>query len=149
MRKRNGQMLYLIFLSTLLSACGGGGSSSGVDTGTAEHETYSTNVSGVWTGTAETFGEWDEVVVAVTVHQAVSDLESSKPYLTGTITFNGGSPGNLKGSKVGNSWHVSGEEEGVIGSIDQTLLSATKSSGTISYTAEGITTTAGLNLTKI
>jgi len=150
MGNKNRAMLYVSFLSIFLSACGGGGSSSGVEVGTAERETYSTNVSGVWSGTAEMLGELDEVVVTVTVHQAVSDsVESPAQALTGTVTFNGGAPGTVTGTKDGDAWSVSGAADGAIGSIDQTLLSATKSSGTISYTAEGSTVTAGLNLTKI
>ena len=149
MRNRNTQTLYVIFLSIFLGACGGGGSSSGVDTGTAEHDTYSTNLSGVWTGTAEMLGEFDEVLVTVTVHQAVSDsAESPAQALTGTVTFNGGGAGSVTGTKDSDAWNVSGAVDGAIGSIDQTLLSAKKSSGTIAYTFEGITTTAGLNLTK-
>ena len=152
MRNRNTQTLYVIFLSIFLGACGGGGSSSGVDTGTAEHETYSTNLSGVWTGTAEMFGEFDEVVVTVTVHQAVSDsAESPAQALTGTVTLNGGSPGNLTGTKNGNGWSISGAADGVIGSIEQTLLSGSKSSGTISLTTgpPDPILTVDLKLTKI
>ena len=45
MRNRNRSLLYVIFLSIFLGACGGGGSSSGVETGAAETEAPATEVA--------------------------------------------------------------------------------------------------------
>ena len=45
MRNRNRPILYVSFLSIFLGACGGGGSSSGVETGAAETEAPATEVA--------------------------------------------------------------------------------------------------------
>ena len=143
----------VVLFSLILAACGGGSSDGGAGgepepTEVAPYETHSTNVSGVWSGTTTFFGV--AYVMNLTVNQAVSDsAENPSQALTGTFILNGGAPINVTGTKEGDAWSVSGASADVILSTDQTLSSATNSSGTFSLTIVGdVTGTVNLSLTK-
>jgi hypothetical protein len=159
---------YVILFSLFLAACGGGTTESGpvektppdvnvtvVDPGTDEpeapevpsYETHSTNISGVWTGTAH-----GGATVNITALQVAPDsAENPAQALTGTIILSGGPPIDVTGSKEGDTWSLSGASTTSILSVGQTLSSAGGSSGTISITPSGgeIEIVVDLSLVKI
>ena len=135
---------YVILFSLFLAACGGGGSGTGVE---KLYETHSTNISGVWTGTAH-----GGATVNITALQVAPDsAENPAQALTGTIILSGGPPIDVTGSKEGDTWSLSGASTTSILSVGQTLSSAGGSSGTISITPSGgeIEIVVDLSLVKI
>ncbi len=119
---------YVILFSLILAACGGGSSDGGGENAPPEvapHVTHSTNLTGIWINS--------EHEVIVTIYQAVSDsAESPAQALTVTVEHPIGVFA-LTGTKSGDTWSASGTVGGIIASIEQTLSSATNSSGTLKF----------------
>jgi hypothetical protein len=118
----------VVLFSLILAACGGGSSDGGGENAPAEvapHVTHSTNISGIWINS--------EQEVIVTINQAVSDsAESPAQALTVTVQH-GADVFALTGTKSGDTWSASGTVGNSIVSIEQTLSSATNSSGTLKF----------------
>jgi len=139
----------VFFISTFaeLSGCGGDSSSGS--------NSFSSNISGVWTGIAIFFGV--STTVTVTTNQPVSGRSSttnsgllSAQAITGTISLNGGTALNATGSKDDNGWSLSGAQGDTVVTLNQTLNSATTTTGTMTLQVGSPSNqaTVGLNLTK-
>ena len=166
---------YVILFSLFLAACGGGNTESEVekvdttpvdvnvtvvDPGTDEpeapevpsYETHSTDISGVWTGVITFMGS--VAVVAVTVHQAVSDsADNTSVGLVGTVNVDFGTTSptvDVTGTKTADTWSLSGSSPNVALSAVQILSSDDNSSGTFSLTmgVPGTTENVNINLAK-
>ncbi|HUT76167.1 MAG TPA: hypothetical protein VM285_00680 [Polyangia bacterium] len=115
--------VLLVACSMFLANCS---SSSSDEPAAPTPTTFSTNISGTWSGTTTFFGSPTAVTLAVT--QPTSDSAVALG-LTGMLSLNNGAPLAVSGTKDGDAWTVSGNNGTTILTIRQTLTSATASTG--------------------
>lgn len=127
------------------------GCSKATSTPTAPSEnTFSTNISGTWSGSATVFGGTLNIR-ATLIQQTSSSSAAPTQAVTGTVRLvESNADISVTGTKTGNTWTVSGTVSGqnLTIKIDQTLTSASASSGTFSITTNSTGTTT-LSMTKL